>query len=167
MLRIKASINTYHNFLNPDPGCPQTSRVGKLARQAPIRITPHRTSHDVCLIDKLLEMSMLCADAEETASPSDRPHTQEIVMKSLRLSLIAMGALLMAAPAFAQTPATKQQTQDGNSPTTVGPASGAYKQKTQDGNSPTMVGPGSKAYKQQTQGELPMVGPGSKAYKQN
>jgi len=87
-------------------------------------------------------------------------------MKSVRLSLIAMGALLVAAPAFAQTPATKQKTQDGNSPTTVGPGSKAYKQQTQDGNSPTTVGPGSKAYKQQTQGELPQVGPASKAYKQ-
>jgi hypothetical protein len=37
----------------------------------------------------------------------------------------------MAAPAFAQTPATKQKTQDGNSPTMVGPASKAYKQQTQ------------------------------------
>ncbi len=73
-------------------------------------------------------------------------------MKVLRLSVIAMGALLMAAPAFAQTtPAQKQKTQDGNSPTTVGPGSAAYKQKTQDGNSPTMVGPGSAAYKQKTQ----------------
>jgi hypothetical protein len=108
---------------------------------------------------------MLRADADETASPID-PYTQEIVMKSVRLSLIAMGALLVAAPAFAQTPATKQNTQDGNSPTTVGPGSKAYKQQTQDGNSPTTVGPGSKAYKQQTQGELPQVGPASKAYKQ-
>jgi hypothetical protein len=63
-----------------------------------------------------------------------------------------MGAsLLMAAPVFAQTTPQKQQTQDGNSPTTVGPGSAAYKQKTQDGNSPTMVGPASGAYKQKTQ----------------
>jgi hypothetical protein len=109
-------------------------------------------------------------------------------MKILRLSVLAMGAgLLVAAPAFAQTPAQKQKTQDGNSPTTVGPGSAAYKQKTQDGNSPTTVGPGSAAYKQKTQdgssptmvgpasgaykqktqGELPQVGPASKAYKQN
>jgi hypothetical protein len=90
-------------------------------------------------------------------------------MKTLSFSAIAIGAgLLIAAPAFAQDPATKQKTQDGNSPTMVGPASGAYKQKTQDGNSPTMVGPASGAYKQKTQdGNSPtMVGPGSKAYKQ-
>ena len=88
-------------------------------------------------------------------------------MKTLSLSVLAIGAgLLVAAPAFAQ--ATKQKTQDGNSPTTVGPASGAYKQKTQDGNSPTMVGPASGAYKQKTQdGNSPtMVGPASGAYKQ-
>jgi hypothetical protein len=52
-------------------------------------------------------------------------------MKTLRISIIAMGALLMAAAALAQTPAAKQKTQDGNSPTTVGPASKAYKQRTQ------------------------------------
>jgi hypothetical protein len=113
---------------------------------------------------------MLWADAEETASLHRRSTLhQEFVMKAIRLSVIAIGAgLLMAAPAFAQTPATKQKTQDGNSPTMVGPASGAYKQKTQDGNSPTMVGPASGAYKQKTQdGNSPtMVGPGSKAYKQ-
>jgi hypothetical protein len=90
-------------------------------------------------------------------------------MKTLRFSVIAMGAaLLMAAPAFAQTDATKQKTQDGNSPAQVGPASGAYKQKTQDGNSPAMVGPASGAYKQKTQdgGSPTMVGPASGAYKQ-
>jgi len=90
-------------------------------------------------------------------------------MKALRLSVVAMGALLMAAPAFAQTtPATKQKTQDGNSPAQVGPASGAYKQKTQDGGSPTVVGPASGAYKQKTQdgGSPTMVGPASGAYKQ-
>jgi hypothetical protein len=89
-------------------------------------------------------------------------------MKTLRLSVIAMGALLMAAPAFAQTDATKQKTQDGNSPTQVGPGSAAYKQKTQDGGSPTIVGPGSAAYKQKTQdgGSPTMVGPASGAYKQ-
>ena len=71
-------------------------------------------------------------------------------MKTVRFSVIAAGAaMLLAAPAFAQsTPATKQKTQDGGGPTQVGPASGAYKQKTQDGGSPTMVGPASGAYKQ-------------------
>ena len=73
-------------------------------------------------------------------------------MRTSRLSILAVGlGFLMAAPAFAQSTATKQKTQDGNSPTMVGPGSKAYKQQTQDGNSPTMVGPGSKAYKQQTQ----------------
>ncbi len=89
-------------------------------------------------------------------------------MKTLSLAVLAMGAgLLVAAPAFAQT-ADKQKTQDGNSPTTVGPGSAAYKQKTQDGNSPTIVGPGSAAYKQKTQdgGSPTMVGPASGAYKQ-
>lgn len=46
--------------------------------------------------------------------------------------LVATAGLLLASSVFAQTsPAQKQKTQDGNSPTTVGPASGAYKQKTQ------------------------------------
>jgi hypothetical protein len=63
-------------------------------------------------------------------------------MNKFRIAAIAMGALLMAAPAFAQTPATKQKTQDGNSPTTVGPASKA-----------------GKAYKQPTQGLPPGLGP--------
>jgi len=62
---------------------------------------------------------------------------------------------------------TKQKTQDGNSPTTVGPASGAYKQKT-DGGSLPMVGPASGAYKQNTQADGPTtVGPASGAYKRN
>jgi hypothetical protein len=107
---------------------------------------------------------------EDVASPDYHLCTQELAMKTLRLSVLAMGAgLLLAAPAFAQsTPATKQNTQDGNSPTTVGPGSAAYKQKTQDGNSPTMVGPASGAYKQKTQdgGSPTMVGPASGAYKQ-
>jgi hypothetical protein len=63
---------------------------------------------------------------------------------------LLLAGLVIAAPAFAQS-ADKQKTQDGNSPTTVGPGSAAYKQKTQDGNSPTTVGPGSAAYKQKTQ----------------
>jgi hypothetical protein len=113
---------------------------------------------------------MLRPDAERVASLTVNVAPQEFVMKTLRFAVIAMGAgLLMAAPAFAQTtPVQKQPTQDGNSPTTVGPASKAYKQKTQDGNSPTIVGPGSAAYKQKTQdGNGPaMVGPASGAYKQ-
>jgi hypothetical protein len=81
-------------------------------------------------------------------------------MKTLTLAMLAMGAgLLVAGPSFAQT-AEKQKTQDGNSPTTVGPGSAAYKQKTQDGGSPTMVGPASGAYKQKTQslshGDVPV-----------
>ena len=79
-------------------------------------------------------------------------------MKTLSISTALMAAgLMFAVPAFAQTntpestQAQKQKTQDGNSPTTVGPGSAAYKQRTQDGNSPTMVGPGSAAYKQKTQ----------------
>ena len=90
-------------------------------------------------------------------------------MKLLNLSATIMAAgLLAAVPAFAQTAAQKQQTQDGSSPTTVGPGSAASKQRTQDGNSPTTVGPGSTAYKQRTQdgGSPTMVGPGSGAYKQ-
>ena len=91
-------------------------------------------------------------------------------MKFLTLSATVLAAGLFATvPAFAQTtPAQKQQTQDGNSPTTVGPGSLASKQRTQDGNSPTTVGPGSLASKQRTQdGNSPtVVGPGSQAYKQ-
>ncbi len=88
-------------------------------------------------------------------------------MRTLRLSVFAAAAgLLMAAPAFAQTPTHKQRT-DGNSPTMVGPASGASKQRT-DGDSPTMVGPASGAYKQRTDGNSPtIVGSGSGAYKQH
>jgi hypothetical protein len=87
-------------------------------------------------------------------------------MKTSRLSAFAIGAaLLMAAPAFAQTSPAKQKT-DGDSPTTVGPGSAAYKQKT-DGSSPTVTGPGSMASKQRTDGDSPtIVGPGSGAYKQ-
>ncbi len=75
-------------------------------------------------------------------------------MKILSASaiLIAAGFLVSAAPLSAQTTsADKQRTQDGNSPSSVGPGSAAYKQRTQDGNSPTAVGPGSAAYKQKTQ----------------
>jgi len=74
-------------------------------------------------------------------------------MKSVSISRgILLAGLLVAAPAFAQTsPAQKQRTQDGNSPTTVGPGSAAYKQHAQDGNSPTSVGAGSRAYKQKAQ----------------
>ena len=72
-------------------------------------------------------------------------------MKILGLSVSLMAAgLLLAAPSFAQTSTGEKQKTDGNSPTTVGPASGASKQRT-DGNSPTMVGPGSAAFKQRTQ----------------
>ena len=50
-------------------------------------------------------------------------------MKSLRLSIIALGAsLLVGAPAFAQTTPGQKQRTDGNSLTTVGPGSSASKQ---------------------------------------
>jgi hypothetical protein len=62
----------------------------------------------------------------------DQPHPEGFLMKTLRISIIAMGTLLVAAAGFAQTPAkTTQKTQDGNGPTTVGPASKPYKQHTQ------------------------------------
>jgi hypothetical protein len=82
-------------------------------------------------------------------------------MKTLRLSVIAIGAgLLLAAPAFAQTTPEKQKTQDGGGPAVVGPGSAASKQKTQDGGGPSVVGPGSAAYKQKTQslshGDVPV-----------
>jgi hypothetical protein len=80
-------------------------------------------------------------------------------MKKLCCSQIVMIAgLLIAAPAFAQAPQTQQPKQQ---------TAQAKKQKTQDGNSPTTVGPGSRAYKQQTQGDLPEVGPASGAYSGN
>ena len=87
-------------------------------------------------------------------------------MNRLKISAILLATgMLAAAPVLAQT-AQKQRTQDGNSPTTVGPGSQASKQRT-DGNSPTTVGPGSMAYKQRTDGASPpMVGPASGAYKQ-
>jgi hypothetical protein len=69
-------------------------------------------------------------------------------MKTWSAMIVSIG-LLRAAPAFAQTetPGQKQATQDGNSPTTVGPGSKAYKQKSQ---SLAHSDPGS-AYKQKTQ----------------
>jgi ABC-type transport system substrate-binding protein len=77
---------------------------------------------------------------------------------SVSAALIAAG-LLVGGPVWAQpspdksaaASGQKQRTQDGGSPTTVGPGSAAYKQRTQDGGGPTMVGPGSSAYKQRTQ----------------
>jgi hypothetical protein len=84
-------------------------------------------------------------------------------MKKLSLTpVIMIAGLLAAAPAFAQTTPKKQATQDGNSPTTVGPGSKAYKQST-DGDSPTIVGPGSKAYKQNTQSLSHAAPPSSQA----
>jgi hypothetical protein len=125
-------------------------------------MTSDEKSHtDVQLINRrkrLCGVEMHCT----RHPPNETTQLQEFLMKALRLSVIAMGAgLLMAAPAFAQTtPAQKQQTQDGGSPTQVGPASAAYKQKTQDGGSPTLVGPASGAYKQKTQslshGDIPV-----------
>jgi hypothetical protein len=93
---------------------------------------------------------VLRADAKEKASLHYQSCTQEFVMKTFRISGIAMIAgLLMAAPAFSQpTSVEKQHAQDGNSPTTTGPGNAAYKQRTQDGGGPPMVGPGSAAYKQ-------------------
>jgi hypothetical protein len=90
-------------------------------------------------------------------------------MKTLRFAPgIMLAGLLIAGPAFAQTsPVQKQKTQDGNSPTTVGPGSAAYKQKTQDGNSPTTVGPGSAAYKQKTQSLSHSMPPSDQTAKQN
>jgi len=79
-----------------------------------------------------------------------------------RPSLVILAGLLGAAPAFAQTTQSQNQTSQAQKP-----ASEVKKQRTQDGNSPTTVGPGSKAYKQQTQGDLPEVGPASKAYNGN
>jgi len=99
----------------------------------------------------------------------DQPCIQEFNMRLLKLSpIIMIAGLLASASVWAQTPAQKQQTQDGGGPPMVGPGSAAYKQKTQDGNGPAMVGPGSAAYKQKTDGSgPPMVGPASGAYKQN
>jgi hypothetical protein len=106
------------------------------------------------------------------------------IMKTLTFTSVLLAATVMVgAAAIAQTTPPKQHT-DGNSPTVVGPASGAYKQGTQgvnhsmnhsmaskqatDGNSPTMVGPGSGAFKQHTDGSSPtMVGPASGAFKQH
>ena len=86
-----------------------------------------------------------------------------------RTAILMAASLLVAAPAFAQTtpssPETAQkQHTDGDGPTTVGPASGAYKEYSDpkgwdasaqawhkqhtDGNSPTVIGPASSAYKQ-------------------
>jgi hypothetical protein len=96
----------------------------------------------------------------------------EFIMRYLPVAVLAMAAgLFVAVPSFAQSnngaSATAKQPTDGNSPTVVGPGSGAAKQQT-DGNSPTVIGPGSAAYKQQTDGNSPtVVGPGSGAFKNN
>jgi hypothetical protein len=74
--------------------------------------------------------------------------------------LLMVAGLLVAAPALAQTPQAQTETNQTQK-------SQAQKQPTQDGNSPTTVGPASKAYKQETQGDLPEVGPASGAYKGN
>jgi hypothetical protein len=75
---------------------------------------------------------------------------------------VLFASLLIATPAFAQAPQTQKQTPPAHVQT-----SQAQKQKTQDGNSPTTVGPASGAYKQKTQGSLPEVGPASGAYNGN
>jgi hypothetical protein len=92
----------------------------------------------------------------------------EVIMKTLNRSLIALiiglpiSSLALAPIALAQT----QTTQDGKtSPPVV--HHNATKQRTQDGNSPTTVGPASGAYKQRTQGALPDIGPASGAYNGN
>jgi hypothetical protein len=79
-----------------------------------------------------------------------------------RPGIVILTGLLGAAPAFAQTPQPQNQTSQAQKPT-----SQVQKQRTQDGNSPTTVGPASKAYKQRTQGDLPEVGPASGAYNGN
>lgn len=77
-----------------------------------------------------------------------------------RPQVLIVAGLLIAAPALAQTPQGQTQMSQTQK-------SQAQKQPTQDGNSPTTVGPASKAYKQKTQGDLPEVGPASGAYKGN
>jgi hypothetical protein len=87
---------------------------------------------------------------------------QELDMKKFGYpQRVLFASLLIAAPAFAQAPQTQKQT-----PAAPAQTSQAPKQKT-DGNSPTMVGPASGAYKQKTQGDLPEVGPASGAYNGN
>jgi len=80
-------------------------------------------------------------------------YQSEFVMRYLRSLTLAMaaGTMMLGSALAQQTGAnetTSKQKTDGNSPTVVGPASGAYKQRT-DGASPTMVGPASGAYKNQ------------------
>jgi hypothetical protein len=91
------------------------------------------------------------------------PHIQELDMKIFgRPQRVLVASLLIAAPAFAQAPQAQNPTQ-----LTPNQTSQAKKQQTQDGNSPTTVGPASGAYKQRTQGDLPEVGPASGAYNGN
>ncbi|MEA2738049.1 MAG: hypothetical protein QOH05_1356 [Acetobacteraceae bacterium] len=78
-----------------------------------------------------------------------------------RSASVMFVGLLIAAPTFAQT---SQQAPQGQTQTQT---SQVQKQRTQDGNSPTTVGPASGAYKQRTQGDLPEVGPASGAYNGN
>jgi hypothetical protein len=83
------------------------------------------------------------------------------------LTVLAIIGIVAVTPLNAQEP-SRQNAQDGNSPSTVGPGNASYKQKAQDGSSPATVGPGSIAYKQNTDGgSPPMVGPASKAYRGN
>jgi hypothetical protein len=73
---------------------------------------------------------------------------------------VLFASLLIAAPAFAQTPQTQKQTPPAPTPQ-------AQQQNTQDSNSPTTAASDSDASKQKTQGDLPEVGPASGAYKGN
>jgi hypothetical protein len=117
---------------------------------------------------KCMNVPMLLVDVEAKHPQTQSQSTlhSELPMRILHLSVIMLGAgLLVASPSFAQTSPQKQKT-DGDSPTMVGPASGASKQRT-DGDSPTVVGPASGAYKQRTDGGSPtVVGSASGASKQ-
>src|SRR6201996_8446333 len=90
-------------------------------------------------------------------------------MKTSNLSALAIGAaLLMAAPAFAQTSTPPQKTEGAGNTTVTGPGSAASKQKTEGAGNTTVTGPGSLATKQKTEGagNTTVTGPGSMASKQ-
>jgi hypothetical protein len=75
---------------------------------------------------------------------------------------VLFASLLIAAPAFAQTPQTQKPTPPAPAHTPQ-----AQNQNTKDSNSPTTADSDSDASKQKTQGDLPEVGPASGAYKGN
>jgi hypothetical protein len=100
----------------------------------------------------LLVTSDQTANIKLVPHPKNRNLNFPTGILNLSAALMSVG-LLMAAPAFAQTPAAKEQkTQEGGGPSMPGPTGGAfnakpgYKQPTQEGGGPSMPGPTGGAF---------------------